>query len=190
MRILGIAGSLRRASMNRGLLRAAIEMAPEGIEVVEFDIAPIPFYNEDVEVLGDPEPVRALKEAIRAADALLIATPEYNYNIPGALKNALDWASRPGPQLSVLRGKPIGLMGATVGFFGTTRAQAALRQCFVYTESAVMPAPQILLMSAAPLFDENGNLTDRATRERLPPFLTALANWARLVNAGGLGPLS
>lgn len=176
--------------MNRGLLRAAIEMAPEGIEVVEFDIAPIPFYNEDIEVLGDPEPVRALKEAIRAADALLIATPEYNYNIPGALKNALDWASRPGPQLSVLRGKPIGLMGATVGFFGTTRAQAALRQCFVYTESAVMPAPQILLMSAGPLFDENGNLTDQATRDRLPPFLTALANWARLVNGGGLGPLS
>jgi chromate reductase, NAD(P)H dehydrogenase (quinone) len=180
---LGIAGSLRAASMNRGLIRAAAEVAPDSIEVRQFDIASLPFYNADIEAAGDPEPVSDLKEAIRSADALLIATPEYNYNIPGVLKNALDWASRPGPQASVLRGKPIGLIGATVGFFGTTRAQLALRQCFIYTESAVMPAPQLLLMSAGPLFDQQGNLTDEPTRERLRGFLGTLAEWARMVSA-------
>src|SRR5687767_4059968 len=101
-RILGIPGSLRRASYNRGLLRAARQDAPEGVEISEFDLLLIPPYNGDVEAEGDPPPVRELKERIRRADALLIAAPEYNYSIPGVLKNAIDWASRP-PQDSPLR---------------------------------------------------------------------------------------
>lgn len=179
--VLGIADSLRAASLNRGLIRAASEVAPPGMSVTSFDIGPLPVYNADVEALGDPEPVCSLKEAVQAAHALLIATPEYNYGIPGGLKNAIDWASRPGPQSSPLRHMPVGLIGATVGSFGTTRAQLALRQCFVYTESMVMPAPQLLLMSAGPLFDEAGNLRDAATRERLAAFLQALREWAERV---------
>src|SRR5438105_1890059 len=110
--VLGIAGSLRRASYNRGLIRAAREVAPQGMEISAFDLLPVPLYNGDVEAEGDPEPVRDLKERIRAADALLIAAPEYNYSIPGVLKNAIDWASRP-PSDSALRHKPIALMGAS-----------------------------------------------------------------------------
>ena len=120
--ILGIAGSLRLASYNRGLIRAAQQVAPDGVEIAAFDLLPIPLYNADVEAEGAPAPVRDLKERIRAADALLIATPEYNYSIPGVQKNAIDWASRP-PQDSPLRHKPIGLMGASPGGFGTVRSQ-------------------------------------------------------------------
>ncbi|MBU1878089.1 MAG: NAD(P)H-dependent oxidoreductase, partial [Chloroflexi bacterium] len=112
LQVLGIAGSLRQGSYNRALLRAAQELAPAGMTITVLDLAPIPLYNADVQALGDPAPVVALKTAIRLADALLIATPEYNYSIPGVLKNAIDWASRP-PAESPLRGKPLGIMGAS-----------------------------------------------------------------------------
>ena len=129
LQILGFAGSLRRESFNRALLRAAQELAPADLSISVFDLTPIPSYNGDVEAAGDPEPVTAFKGALRQADGLLIATPEYNYSVPGVLKNAIDWASRPSGN-SPLRGKPAMLMGATPGSSGTMRAQLALRQSF------------------------------------------------------------
>jgi len=127
MKLLGIAGSLREGSYNRGLLRAARELLPEGVELTEFDIRALPFYDGDVETAGDPEPVVALKDAIREADALLIATPEYNASVPGGLKNALDWASRPFPD-NVLKAKPAAVIGASTGLFGAVWAQAEVRK--------------------------------------------------------------
>jgi chromate reductase len=177
-RILGIAGSLRRASYNRGLIRAAQRLALGELHLESFDIAPIPLFNQDVLDQGEPEPVRALKQAIRAADALLIATPEYNYSIPGVLKNAIDWASRP-PDTSPLRQKPIALVGASSGRFGTTRSQLALRQVFVFTDSYVMPKPELMIPDAAQYFDHEGNLLDQAQFDRLRRVLDALLAWAR-----------
>jgi chromate reductase len=182
-RILGIPGSLRRASYNRALIRAARQVAPEGVEFGEFDLLPIPPYNEDVEAEGDPAPVRALKEQIRAADALLIATPEYNYSIPGVLKNAIDWASRP-PRDSALRHKPIALMGASPGGFGTVRSQLALRQVFVFTKSYLLLEPEVHVSAAHEKFDAEGNLTDERTREHVRGLVTALVAWARQLPAG------
>jgi chromate reductase len=173
--VLGIAGSLRCLSYNRGLLRAAQEIAPESMKIELFDIAPIPLYNADIEEQGDPEPVRELKEQIRQADALLIATPEYNHSIPGVLKNALDWASRP-PQ-RVLTGKPVAIMGATTGAWGTARAQEALRQVFVYTQSLVVVAPEVLVANAAGKFDGESNLRDETTRQFVRQLLEVLADW-------------
>lgn len=174
--VTGIAGSLRQASYNRALLRAAVEEAPSGMEIRVFDLAPIPPFNEDVEAQGDPEPVTALKAAIGEADALLIATPEYNYGVPGVLKNAMDWASRP-PGQSALNGKPAALMGATPGATGTARAQLQLRQAFVFTQTLVLPGPEVLVARAREKFDEQGRLTDEATRRYVGELLLRLAAW-------------
>ena len=128
MRVLGITGSLRRGSHNHALLRAAAERLPAGAELVEFDrLAEIPPYDADVEAEGTPEPVEALRRAMREADAVLVATPEYNHSIPGVLKNALDWASRPAGQ-SALTGKPAAVVGASTGMFGAVWAQAETRK--------------------------------------------------------------
>jgi chromate reductase len=175
--VLGIAGSLRAGSFNRGLIRAAAELAPAGMEVHLFErFAEIPLFNEDVEAKGDPEPVVAFKTAIRAADALLIATPEYNYSIPGVLKNAIDWASRPAAN-SVLAGKPAAIVGATPGPQGTARAQTVLRQSFVFTQTCAMLRPELYLPRAHEKFDAQGRLTDEPTREQLRKVLQALAEW-------------
>jgi chromate reductase len=176
--VLGIAGSLRRASYNRGLVRAAAEVAPPGVIVEAFDLGPMPLYDDDVRERGDPEPVRRLKEHIAAADALLIATPEYNYSIPGVLKNAIDWASRPAAT-TPLRHKPVALAGATGGGFGTVRAQLALRQVFVYTETHCLLKPELLVSKAGEKFDADGNLTDPHTRDGLRALLVALVDWSR-----------
>jgi chromate reductase, NAD(P)H dehydrogenase (quinone) len=179
--IVGIAGSLRAASYNRGLLRAAQDVAPAGMTIIIRDLTPLPLYNEDVEAHGDPLPVAELKAAVREADALLIAVPEYNYGMSGVLKNAIDWLSRP-PDRSVLRHKPAALMGASPGMTGTARAQLQLRQTFVYTQTAVMmPPPEILVAHAHEKFDAGGQLTDEDTRARLRNLLDALATWAQLV---------
>jgi chromate reductase len=175
--ILGFSGSLRQRSYNRGLLRAAQELTPPGIEIRNFDLAPIPLYNGDVEDKGDPEPVQQFKEAIRSADALLIATPEYNYSVSGVLKNAIDWASRPSPN-SVLRRKPVALMGASAGRTGTARSQLALRQSFVFTETLVLPKPEIYVTFAQQHFDEAGNLKDDKTRQNVKEAIVALKEWA------------
>ena len=124
MRLLGIAGSLREGSYNRGLLRAARGLAPDGVELEEHDLGGLPFYDGDVEAAGDPESVTELKDAIRRADGLVIATPEYNRGIPGVLKNAIDWASRPA-LASPLASKPVAIMGATTGFAGTARPSSS-----------------------------------------------------------------
>jgi chromate reductase len=177
--VLGIAGSLRRGSYNRGLLLAARELAPPGMEIELFErLGEIPLFSQDVEAEGDPEPVAALKEAIRAADALLIATPEYNYGVPGVLKNAVDWASRP-PRGSPLGGKPAAVMGASPGMAGTARAQLQLRQAFLFTGTHVLPAPEVLVAHARDKFDAAGTLVDEPTRAFVRQMLERLAPWAR-----------
>lgn len=177
--VCGLAGSLRRGSYNRALLRAAQELAPAGMEIRIFDrMAEIPPFSEDVESGGDPEPVGALKKAIGEADALLVATPEYNHGVPGVLKNAIDWASRP-PRASVLSGRPAAILGASPGITGTARAQSQLRQTFVFTGTAVLPQPEVLVYRAGEKFDGEGRLTDARTREFVGRLLEALADWTR-----------
>src|SRR5438034_668983 len=177
MRACGLAGSLRKGSYNRALLRAAITVAPSGFDIEVFErLGEIPLYNADVEAAGDPEPVAALKAAIGAADALLIVTPEYNYGVPGVLKNAIDWASRP-PSSSVLDGKPIALMGASPGATGTARAQLQLRQAFVFTQTPAVLAPEVLVARAHEKFDKEGRLTDEASRGFVRQLLEALREW-------------
>ena len=183
LRVLGFAGSLRRNSFNRGLLRAAVEVRPESMEIEIFDLAPLPLYNGDVEEKGLPEAVAAFKDKVRAADALLIAVPEYNYSVSGVLKNAIDWASRP-PNQSPLQKKPAALMGASGGQMGTARAQLSLRQSFVFTETLALPKPEIYIPFAAQSFEANGDLKDDKIRERVKLLLEALARWARQLRQG------
>ncbi len=175
--VLGFSGSLRKASYNSGLLRAALDQLPEGMTLEIFDLAPIPLYNEDLNVDGGPEPVRAFKAKIAQADALLIATPEYNYSLPGVLKNAIDWASRPSKD-SPLSDKPIAIMGAG-GIMGTVRAQSHLRQVAVYTNMHPFNKPELEVQRAWEKFDQNGNLTDEPTRQAIRALLVALADWTR-----------
>jgi chromate reductase len=178
LRVCGIAGSLRSGSYNRALLRAAAEVAPGHIRIAEFDLSSVPPYNADVEAAGAPEAVAALKRAIRSADALIIATPEYNSGVPGVLKNALDWASRP-PRESALIGKPTAMMGATPGSWGTARSQVMLRQVLAGTLTPTLLSPEIYIARAAEKFDSEGRLIDETTREYLRKFLLAFEQWAR-----------
>jgi chromate reductase len=173
MTILGIAGSLREASYNRALLRAARELLPEGVELREFDPRDLPFYDADIEAGGDPEPVVAFKEAIRDADALLIATPEYNRGVPGVLKNAIDWASRP-PLASPVAGKPVAIVGASTGRGGTARAQEQLNAALEYSRATVLEQPEVLVPEAFMRFDEHGELVDESVRADLAELLDAL----------------
>ena len=179
---LGIAGSLRRGSYNRGLIRAAVDLAPAGTAVIPYDLADLPMFNADVEAEGDPAAVAAFKRAIGEADALLIATPEYNHCVPGVLKNAIDWASRPAGR-SVLTGKPVAIMGASTGGGGTARAQAHLRDGLAYTNGLVLPLPEVLVPLAASKFDAESTLTDPETREAVRDLLVSLAAWTRRMGA-------
>lgn len=175
--VLGFAGSLRKASLNRALLRAAVKLAPAGMTIEIFDLAAVPLYNGDVEAAGDPDGVVAFKKAIRAADAVLIVTPEYNHGVPGVMKNAVDWASRPARD-AALNGKPVGLIGASPGQTGTARGQSQLRQAFEFTNSFCMPQPELLVFRALEKFDAAGELTDEKTAEYLAKYLTAFRDWA------------
>ncbi len=178
MMVLGISGSLRRASFNSAALRAAQELAPEGMTIETFDdLAAIPPYNEDIKQQGFPQPVEHLRARIKAADALLIVTPEYNYSVPGLLKNAIDWASRPPEQ--PFDGKPIAIMGASPGALGTARAQYHLRQIFVFLNGLVLNRPEVMIAQANTRFDANGRLTDEKTREFVRTQLVALRDWTR-----------
>ena len=178
LRILGVAGSLRAGSFNRSLLRAAVELAPAGMVIETFDLLEVPLYNGDVEAAGDPSGVAAFKQAIAAADGVLMATPEYNHGVPGVMKNAIDWASRP-PREAPLGGKPVGLIGASPGITGTARGQSQLRQAFEFTNSYCMPQPELLVFKAHEKFDAEGRLTDAATAQYLQGYLVAFGDWVR-----------
>ncbi|TCP14894.1 chromate reductase [Crenobacter luteus] len=179
VRVLGLAGSLRQASYNRALLRAAVELAPPEVALSVADIGAIPLYNEDVYEQGFPEPVIALREAIRRAEAVLIVTPEYNYSVPGVLKNAIDWVSRPPEQ--PFDGKPVAIMGASPGMFGSARAQYHLRQTLVSLNARPMSKPEVMVASAHQKFDAHGKLADETTARFVTAQLEALAAWARRV---------
>jgi chromate reductase len=174
--VLGVAGSLRQGSYNRALLRAAQTIAPEGVSITIHDLIDVPLYNGDLEAQGDPPGVAAFKDAIRAADGVLMATPEYNHGVPGVMKNAVDWASRPARN-AALNGKPVGLLGASPGQTGTARGQSQLRQAFEFTNSYCMPQPEILVFRAHEKFDADGNLTDAKTAEFLGKYLEAFRDW-------------
>jgi chromate reductase len=176
IKIVGLAGSLRRASFHRGLIRAAQELAPGDVTVEPYEqLDEMPFFNQDVENLGDPPPVKRFKERIDQAHAVLIATPEYDYAIPGVLTNALDWALRPP---SPFRHKAVGIVGASPSSVGTARGQMVLRQILLHPPAYVMPEPQMLIPYAHERFDgRTGDLVDEQTRERVRRFLEALVGW-------------
>lgn len=185
MRVLGIAGSLRRGSHNRTLLRAAGSLLPGGAELVVWDrLAELPAYDEDLDhaVPRAPEPVRALREAIAAADAVLIATPEYNASLPGALKNALDWASRP-HDANPLRGKPAAVIGASTGLFGAVWAQAEARKVLA-TIGADVVDRELPIGQADEAFDADGGLRDPAAHAALAEIAAALVAAAEPVRVG------
>ena len=185
VRILGLAGSLRQASYNRAALRAAGTLLPAGATLEIFDLHGLPGFSEDDEK-SPPAKVVELKQRIRAADALLFATPEYNYSVPGVLKNAIDWASRPYGD-SAWGGKPAAIMGASVGAGATMRAQYHLRQIFVYLDIHALNQPEVMIANAASRFDASGNLTDDGTRERIRKLLEALVAWTRQLRGEGAG---
>ncbi len=169
--LVGISGSLRKSSLNTMLLEAMKELLPDDTELTVRSIDEIPLYNGDLDVEGGPETVRALKADIEAADGLIIATPEYNYGVPGVLKNAIDWVSRPAFK-SVLRGKPVAIVGAAPGIVGTARAQAELRNVLFGTLAEVFPHPEILVGQAKQRLDA-GELSDESSRALLASFLDA-----------------
>ena len=175
VRILGIAGSLRRESYNRTALRAATELVPEGAIIETFELDGIPGFNQDDEQ-NPPAKVTELKTRIREADAILFVTPEYNYSIPGVLKNAIDWASRPYGD-SAWNGKPAAIMGASVGAIGTARAQYHLRQMMVFLNMFPVNQPEVMIANASTRFDANGN----PTKELIRQLLQSLVDWTRRI---------
>ncbi len=180
MNLLGIAGSLRAGSFNASLIRAAAAAVPESASVTPFDrLGEIPPYNDDEKQRAIPDAVAALAGQIRAADGLLISTPEYNYGVSGVLKNAIDWISRVPDQ--PFKNKPIGVMGAAMGGLGTARAQYDLRRSFIFLDGLVMNRPEIFVGAAHTKFDEHGALTDTPTREILTDYMKAFGAWIERV---------
>ena len=181
LNVLGICGSLRKGSLNRSLLRAAQEEQPAGLSITLCDLHDIPLYNDDLYQPGPPEGVVKFRAAIAAADALIICSPEYNFSISGVLKNSIDWASRPpNPPLD---GKPLALMGASMGMLGTVRGQLATRQVCIFTNMIPMNKPELFVAKAHEKFDSEGKLTDDETRQKLRAFLAAFAQWVQRVGA-------
>lgn len=172
MRILGISGSLRRASTNNGLLRAACELAPANCEVEIFDLGQLPLFNQDLEE-SLPEPVSLFKKKIIEADAILIGCCEYNYSFSGVLKNALDWASRPYGQ-NAFDKKAVAMMGVSPSLQGSSRAQYQLRQVFLYLNMIVLNRPEVMINNRGDMFDEMGNLIDEKGRQKVKELLEAL----------------
>jgi chromate reductase len=173
--ILGFAGSLRKNSFNKSILRASVELCPENAKLEIFDLEGIPPFNQDLEN-QPPEKVRNFKEKIKAADAILIATPEYNYSIPGVLKNATDWASRPYPD-NAFEDKPVAIMSASTGMLGGSRAQYHLRQTFVFLNMYPINYPEVIVSFAKEKIDKDGKLTDEKTREKIRELLESLIAW-------------
>ena len=179
VRILGIAGSLRRESYNRAALRAATELVPEGATIGTFELDGIPGFNQDEEQ-NPPAKVTELKRRIREADAILFVTPEYNYSVPGVLKNAIDWASRPYGD-SAWSGKPAAIMGASIGMIGTARAQYHQRQRMVFLNMFPVNQPEVMIGNASERFDASGNLTDDTTKDFIRQLLQNLVEWTRRI---------
>jgi len=179
--ILGFAGSLRKNSYNRSLLRAALELVPKDAELEIFDLEGILPFNQDLE--NQPsQKVKEFKTKIRAADAILIATPEYNYSIPGVLKNAIDSASRPYGD-NAFEGKPVAVMGASIGMLGTARAQYHLRQSFVFLNMFPLNQPEVMVPFAQEKIDQNGRVTDQKAKEKIKELVETLVAWARKLKA-------
>lgn len=180
IRILGIAGSLRRESYNRFALRAATQLVPEGATIEVFELDGIPGFSQDDEQ-NPPEKVTELKRRVREADAILFVTPEYNYSVPGVLKNAIDWASRPYGD-SAWNGKPAAIMGASVGAIGTARAQYHLRQMMVFLNMFPINQPEVMIGNASERFDNQGNLTDDTSKELIRQLVQNLVEWTRRIS--------
>jgi chromate reductase, NAD(P)H dehydrogenase (quinone) len=175
MNVIGISGSLRKGSFNTAALRAAQGLAPEGMTIERAEIGDLPLYNDDVRAAGFPPPAERLRAQIAAADAILLVTPEYNYSISGVLKNAIDWASRPPSQ--PFEAKPVAIMGASPGLFGSARAQYHLRQMLIFLNAMPVNRPEVMIGQAQNKFDADGNLTDEPTREFIRKLLVSLRDW-------------
>ena len=175
--ILGIAGSLRQGSYNRLTLRAAEQLLPDGAKIETFDLHSIPLFNQDEEK-SPPASVTEFKQRIRAADAILIVTPEYNYGIPGVLKNAIDWASRPYGD-NAWNDKPVALMGASPGLLGTARAQILMRPLLSYLHMHTVNQPEVMIAKAHEKFDSQGNLTDEVSKKLMTQLLQNLVDWTK-----------
>ncbi len=180
LKIVGIVGSLRTGSYNRALLNAARELVPEGVELEILEISTFPLFNQDMEQNLPPDVVQ-FKEKIKAADAVLFVTPEYNYSIPGVLKNAIDWGSRPYGQNS-FDDKPVAIMGASMGMLGSARAQYQLRQTFVFLNMHAVNRPEVMVPSVQDKVDQNGVVTDAHTRDKIRELLEALVGHTRRLN--------
>lgn len=182
--VVALAGSLRIGSFNRLLLLAAAQCAPEGMTITVYDdLSSVPLFNEDLELVANPPAVQRLRRAVDEANGLLIATPEYNHSLPAVLKNAIDWLSRAAPA-QALPGKPVAIVGATTGRWGTRLAQAALRQTLNATGALVLPQPPVFLSGAATKFDASGRLLDEAARDDVRSQMHAFRDWMRLT--GGM----
>ena len=179
IKILGIAGSLRQASYNRAALRAAQRLVPDDATIDILDLDGIPGFNQDLEN-QPPAKVVELKARVRAADAILFVTPEYNYSVPGVLKNAIDWVSRPFGD-NAWDGKPVAVMGASIGAQGTARAQYHLRQTFVFLNMYPVNRPEVMISNAAQRFDQSGELIDQKSREKISELLQTLVAWTRQI---------
>lgn len=182
VKVLGMSGSLRKASFNTMALHAAQELAPAGMTIEIVGIGDLPLYNDDIRVAGYPPVVQAFRDRIAAADALLFVTPEYNYSTSGVLKNAIDWGSRPPSQ--PFDGKPVAMMGASGGILGTARAQYHLRQMCVFLNMLPVNKPEVMIGQAQSRFDAAGKLTDEATRGLVKQLLESLRDWTLLLRRG------
>ena len=177
VKILGIVGSLRKGSFNKALMRLALDLVPDGAQLEVFDLEGMPLFNQDFEA-EPPKIIKEFKARIREADAILIATPEYNYSVPGNLKNAIDCASRPYGD-NALDGKPAALMGASIGMLGTARAQYHLRQSLVFLNMFPINRPEVMVAFADKKVDQSGNITDETTRKLVKQLLENLISWTK-----------
>jgi len=177
VKILGFVGSLRKGSYNKALMRAAVALVPDDATIEVFDLEGIPPFNQDLES-QPPQIVKAFKAEIRKADAILIATPEYNYSMPGVLKNAIDWASRPYGD-NAFEGKPVALMSASIGSLGGARAQYHLRQSFVFLDMHPLNRPEVMMPFAEDNVDAEGNVINEQTKQLIRELLEALVQWTR-----------
>lgn len=181
IKVLGFAGSLRKGSYNKLLLKTLKGLCPDNCEIEIFDLEGIPPFNQDLES-NPPDKVKEFKNKIKGADAVLIATPEYNYSIPGVLKNVIDWASRPYGD-NVFSGKPGAIIGCSIGMLGTARAQYHLRQVCVFLNILLLNQPEVMVPFVDKKVDASGNITDEQTISKLREFLEAFIKWIKIVGA-------